>query len=33
MGNKNIKKSTEDRNSNSSVLNLSLETDKVSTPD
>ena len=33
MGNKNIQKSNQDKNSNSSVLNYSLESNKVSTPD
>lgn len=33
MGNKNIQKSIQDKNSNSSVLNYSLESNKVSTPD
>ena len=33
MGNRNIQKSVEDQNSNSSVLNYSLESNKVSTPD
>ena len=33
MGHKNIQKSNQDKNSNSSVLNYSLESNKVSTPD